>query len=93
MKQALTKSTRKAETSDAVLTRLVKAPEHNHQIYEIAESLFMRDPNVRMSLADIERVNKYLRQTENDVDAVKKQLRELALIEEVFRGEAVPLGF
>jgi septal ring factor EnvC (AmiA/AmiB activator) len=91
--RALTKPAGKTGASDKVLKKLVKAPESINQIYAIAESLFMRDPNVRMTGADIEQVNEYLRQTENEIDQMKKQLWELASSAEVFRGETVPPGF
>lgn len=76
-----------------VLRRLVKAPETANQIYEFAESLFWRETNLRMTLADIEQVNRYLRQTENDTEAMKKQLQDLAAIEGDFHPEKIPIGF
>ena len=87
------KKNRQNDTGGEVLRRLVKAPETVNQIYELAESLFWREANLRMTLADIEQVNKYLRQTESEVEAMKKQLRELALIEGSFYAERIPTGF
>ena len=81
--------------SDEALRRLVKAPETANQIYELAESLYMRDgaTGQRMSLADIEQINEYLRQTENDVLAMKKQFQELVAVESGFQTETIPIGF
>ncbi len=84
--------------SDAVLRRLVKAPETAVQLYELAESLYMRDggdgaTGQRISLADIEQINEYLRRTENDVQAMKKQFQELAAVESGFQTQKIPLGF
>jgi len=83
--------------SDEALRRLARAPETALQIYELAESLYMRDGDgatgQRMSLADIEQVNEYLRQTENDVQAIKKQFQELAAVEGGFQTEKIPIGF
>lgn len=86
------------DANDEALRRLVKAPETALQIYEFAESLYMRDGDdaaagQRMSLADIERINEYLRQTENDVQAMKKQFQELAAIESGFQTQKIPIGF
>jgi hypothetical protein len=84
--------------SDEALRQLARAPETALQIYELAESLYMRDGDdtatgQRMSLADIERVQEYLRQTENDVQAMKKQFQELAVIESGFQTQKIPIGF
>ncbi len=87
------KKNRQNDTGGEVLRRLVKAPETVNQIYELAESLFWREANLRMTLADIEQVNKYLRQTESEVETMKKQLRDLALIEGSFHAERIPTGF
>ncbi|MDQ3749157.1 MAG: hypothetical protein M3367_09125 [Acidobacteriota bacterium] len=85
------------DASDEALRRLARAPETALKIYELAESLYMRDGDgatgQRMSLADIEQVNEYLRQTENDVQAMKKQFQELAAIEGGFQTEKIPIGF
>ena len=87
------------DADDAALRRLARAPETALKIYELAESLYMRDggddaaTGQRMSLADIERVNEYLRQTENDVQAMKKQFQELAAIESGFQTKEIPIGF
>lgn len=85
------------DASDEALRRLARAPETALKIYELAESLYMRDGDgatgQRMSLADIEQVNEYLRQTENDVQAMKKQFQELAAVEGGFQTEKIPIGF
>ena len=87
------------DTNDEALRRLIKAPETALKIYELAESLYMRDggddgaTGQRMSLADIERVQEYLRQTENDIAAMKKQFLDLATIEGGFQTEKIPMGF
>lgn len=83
--------------SDKALRRLTCSPETVNQIYELAESLYMRDGDgatgQRMSLADIERIQEYLRQTENDIQTMKKQFLDLATIEGGFQTEKVPIGF
>lgn len=81
--------------SDDVLRRLVRMPETAHQIYELAESLFMRDDGAerRMTLAEIERVNDYLRQTETDLKWMQKQLQDLAAVEGGFQSDGIPVGF
>jgi hypothetical protein len=85
------------DADDAALRRLTRAPETALKIYELAESLYMRDgygaTGQRMSLADIERLQEYLRQTENDVQAMKKQFQELAAVESGFQTQKIPLGF
>lgn len=87
------------DANDEVLRRLARAPETALQIYELAESLYMRDggdggaAGQRMSLADIERLQEYLRQTENDMQAMKKQFQELAAVESGFQTEEIPIGF
>ena len=87
-----------SSANDEALRRLVKAPETALKIYELAESLYMRDGDdratgQRMSLADIERLQEYLRQTENDVQAMKKQFQELTAIENGFQTKEIPIGF
>ena len=83
--------------NDEALRRLVKAPETALQIYELAESLYMRDgggaAGQRMSLANIEQIQEYLRRAENDVQAMKKQFQELAAVEGGFQAEKIPIGF
>ncbi len=84
--------------SNEALRRLARAPETALQIYELAESLYMRDggggaTGQRMSLADIEQVNEYLRRCENDIQAIKKQFQELAAVEGGFQTEKIPIGF
>ena len=86
------------DASGEALRRLARAPETALKIYELAESLYMRDggdgaTGQRMSLADIEQVNDYLRQTENDIQAMKKQFLDLATIEGGFQTEKIPIGF
>ena len=85
------------DASNEALRRLVKAPETALQIYELAESLYMRDGDRttgrRMSLADIEQINEYLRRTENDMQAMKKQFQELVAVEGGFQTEKIPIGF
>ena len=86
------------DASGEALRRLTRAPETALKIYELAESLYMRDggdgaTGQRMSLADIEQINEYLRQTENDVQAIKKQFQELVVIESGFQTEKIPIGF
>lgn len=81
--------------SDDVLRRLKKMPETAHQIYELAESLYLRDDGAagRMTHTEIERVNNYLRQTENDHKAMQKQFQDLATVEGGFQTEKIPIGF
>lgn len=83
------------DATDVCLQRLARAPETAHQIYELAESLYMREDgnSARMTLADIERVNEYLRSIENDIEAMKKQFRDLATLEGSFYAEKIPTGF
>jgi hypothetical protein len=85
------------DASNEALRRLARAPESALKIYELAESLYMRDgggaTGQRMSLTDIEQVNEYLRQTENDVQAIKKQFQELVAVESGFQTEKIPIGF
>ena len=93
-----TESKKKRRTSgetDKVLRRLAKAPETVNQIYELAESLYMRDGEAmaRMSLADIEQVSEVLRQTEKDIEKMKKQFCDLAGVEGDFQAENIPIGF
>lgn len=82
--------------SKDVLRRLKKMPQTAHQIYELAESLFMRDGDGggrRMSLAEIERVNNYLHQTDQDLKWMQKQLQDLATVEGDFETDVIPIGF
>jgi len=86
------------DASNEALRRLARAPESALQIYEFAESLYMRDGDgkamtARMSLADIEQVGEYLRQTEKDIETMKKQFLDLATIEGRFQPEKIPIGF
>lgn len=87
-----------SSASDEALRRLTRAPETALQIYELAESLYMRDggegaTGQRMSLADIEQIHEYLRRTENNVQAMKKQFQELAAVESGFQTQKIPIGF
>lgn len=81
--------------NDEVLRRLVKAKDSALQIYELAESLYMRDAGgaARMSVADIEQINEVLRQTANDIEEMKKQFLDLATVEGSFHREKIPIGF
>lgn len=85
--------------NDEALRRLVKAPETTLKIYELAESLYMRDGDdggatrQRMSLADIEQIGEVLRQAENDIAGMKKQFLELATLEGDFQTDRIPVGF
>ncbi len=87
------------DASGEALRRLARAPETALKIYELAESLYMRcgggdgATGQRMSLVDIEQVQEYLRQTENDVQAMKKQFLDLATIEGGFQMGKIPIGF
>ena len=95
MKTKAKNDRRAIDSKDEALRRLVKAPETVNQIYELAESLYMRDgaATARMSLADIEQVGDYLRQTEKDIETMKKQFLDLAVIEGGFQPEKIPIGF
>ena len=95
MKTKAKNDRRAIDSKDEALRRLVKAPETVNQIYELAESLYMRDgaATARMSLADIEQVGDYLRQTETDIEKMKKQFLDLATIEGGFQPEKIPIGF
>ena len=93
-----TESKKKRRTSgetDKVLRRLAKGPETVNQIYELAESLYMRDgeATARLSLDDIEQVGEVLRQTEKDIEKMKKQFCDLAVVEGGFQTEKIPIGF
>lgn len=87
------------DESDKALRRLTRAPETVNRIYELAESLYMRDGNgnggvkQRMSLADIEQVGEVLRQAENDIGWMKKQFLELATLDDDFQTDKIPVGF
>ncbi len=95
MKQKTKNNCRTSGANDASLRRLICAPETALQIYELAESLYMREGGAaaRMSLAEIEQVGDYLRQCENDSEAIKKQFRDLAEIEASFQPEKITVGF
>lgn len=84
-----------SDAGDVCLRRLVRMPETAHRIYELAESLFMNEAGAgrRMSLAEIERVNDYLRQTDQDLKWMQKQLQNLATVEGEFQTDVIPVGF
>ena len=91
---------REAKQTEIVLRRLVNAPETAHQIYELAESLYLRscdDGGVtasgRMTLAEIERIGAYLREVENSDREMKKQFAELATVSGEFHPPKIPVGF
>ncbi len=85
---------RSLNTNNITLRRLINAPETANQIYELAESLYLRGETAeRMSVTDIEQINNYLRQTETDGKAMKKQFQDLAEIEDGFQGVEIPIGF
>lgn len=76
------------------LQRLTRAPDTASRIFEFAESLFWRDETAeRMTFSDIEQIHAFLRQTENDVQEMKKQFQALAEIEDGFRAGEIPIGF
>lgn len=90
---------RETNQTEIVLRRLVKTPETAHQIYELAESLYLRscDGGVtasgRMTLAEIERIGAYLREVENSDREMKKQFAELATVPGEFHPPEIPVGF
>lgn len=88
---------REASQTDTVLRRLVDAPETAHQIYELAESLYLRrengDASARLTLADIEQIGIYLREVENSDREMKKQFAELATVSGEFHPPKIPMGF
>ncbi len=87
-------SRRKLSVTDKTLRRLTRASETACRIFEFAESLYMRDETAeRMSFADIEQVEEFLRQTETDLKQMKKQFQDLAEIEDGFQTEKIPIGF
>ena len=90
---------RKTDQTETVLQRLARAPETAHQIYELAESLYLRNgddggaASGRMTLADIEQIGKYLREVENHAREMKKQFAELATLTSEFHPPKIPVGF
>lgn len=87
-------SRRISSASDKILQKLTRAPDTANRIFEFAESLYWRDETAeRMSPADIEQVNQFLQQTENDLKWMKKQFQDLAEIEDGFQSEVIPTGF
>lgn len=94
MKTKRQNNRRFSNAEDLTLRRLIKAPETANQIYELAESLYLRgEVAERMSLTEIAQINNYLRQTETDGKAMKKQFQDLAELEDGFRAGAIPIGF
>ncbi len=89
------KKRRVSNATDVCLGRLIRAPETVYQIYDLAESLYMRDGGAaaRLSLADIEQVSEVLRQTKKDSEQMKKQFCDLATVEGSFQPEIIPIGF
>lgn len=89
------KKCRPLNATDVCLRQLIKAPETVNQIYDLAESLYMRDggASARLSLADIEQVSEVLRQTEKDIEKMKKQFCDLGTVEGSFQPEIIPIGF
>jgi len=84
------------DATDIVLRRLTRAQESAHQIYELAESLYLQREEGRaacMSLADIERIGEYLREIDNDSKRIKKQFADLATAPDSFLPESIPVGF
>ena len=82
------------DATDVWLQRLARAPETAHQIYELAESLYLCDGDSgRMTLADIQRIGEYLREVETDSKRMKQQFMELATIPGGFEAEKIPVGF
>jgi hypothetical protein len=91
---------RKTDSTETVLRRLARAPETAHQIYELAESLYLRYGDEgggafpgRMTLADIEQIANYLREVENHDREMKKQFAELATLTSEFHPPEIPVGF
>jgi HPt (histidine-containing phosphotransfer) domain-containing protein len=90
------KSREPQDATDIVLRRLARAPESAHQIYELAESLYLQREEGRaacMSLADIERVGEYLREIDEDAKRMKKQFADLATAPGSFQPKSIPVGF
>lgn len=96
MKNKAQKSRREPDATDVVLRRLAHVKESAHQIYELAESLYHQRESgdaAQMSLADIERINEYLREIDNDSKRINKQFADLAGLEGCFQPEKIPIGF
>ncbi len=89
------KKRRVSDATDICLRRLARAPETVNEIYDLAESLYLRDggSSARMSLSDIEQVSEVLRQTEKDIEKMKKQFCDLGTVEGSFQPEIIPIGF
>ena len=87
---------REAHQTDIVLRRLAGAAETAHQIYELAESLYLRYENgdtSRLTLADIEQIGIHLREVENNDREMKKQFAELTTLTSEFYPPKIPVGF
>lgn len=96
MKTKAKKSRRALGATDEALRRLTSAPETAHQIYELAESLYLQREAgnaTRISLADIERIGEYLREIDSDSKRIKKQFADLAGLEGGSQPEKIPIGF
>ena len=88
------RSRRISSATDRTLRQLIKTPDTASRIFEFAESLYWRDETAeRMTFGDIEQIHALLRQTENDLKWMKKQLQDLAEIEDGFRVDIIPIGF
>jgi len=92
---------RETNQTGNALRRLINAPETAHQIYELAESLYLRSSSDgggtvasgRMTLAEIEQIGVYLREVETDDREMKKQFAELATVSGEFHQPKIPIGF
>lgn len=91
---------READATENALRRLIGAPENAHQIYELAESLYLRSSgddggaaSGRMTLTEIEQIGAYLREVENNDREMKKQFAELATAAGEFNPPKIPIGF
>ncbi len=92
---------RERDATETPLRRLARALETAHQIYELAESLYLRScdggdgetASGRMTFADIEQIGKYLREVETDDKEMKKQFAELATAAGEFHPLKIPVGF
>lgn len=95
MRSKAEKSREPQDATDIALRRLARAPETAHQIYELAESLYLQraEDAARISLADIERIGEYLREVDADSKRIKKQFADLAGLEGSYQPEKIPIGF
>ena len=95
MKANLRKTSHRVnDATEPALRRLINSPETAHLIFEFAESLYLRDETAkRMTLSDIKQIGEYLKQTETDLNVMKKQFQDLAEIEGGFQTDVIPTGF